>query len=403
MSTWLERRITSLPSDARLLGIANLVNAMGSGLYLPVAVIYFTTKIGLSTASVAAVFSIGAVIALLAGPKFGQIADRVDAVRMHRSLQLLQAFLMTLLFFASNIWIFGLLNTLISLAQSAAGGSRGKIIGEISSGPQRVKIRAFLRSTGNLGLAIGSAAGGMLLALSSGGLLQWFIILNALSWALAAVPLKWLSRRDHLHRSTSSRHIRSVRDFRYLCVAAACGLLNIHFEVLSFLIPLWVVTRTDASAAMVSALFLTNTVIVVTLQVWASRFSSDIRSAARSASVSGIFFAIGCVIMAFTAETAGANLSLLLFGAIILHSVGEIIQVASGFTLSFDLTPEGKHGEYQSTFAAGRYIARIIGPPLLALVVVRLGGFGWFLLAILFLAAGLLVSRVTGWAARNRA
>src|SRR3954465_11447005 len=64
---------------ARRLAAATLVNTLGNGMFLTGGVIFMTRSIGLSAGRVGLALTIGGLVALIAGPFAGDLADRIGA------------------------------------------------------------------------------------------------------------------------------------------------------------------------------------------------------------------------------------------------------------------------------------------------------------------------------------
>jgi MFS family permease len=75
--------------------------------------------------------------------------------------------------------------------------------------------------------------------------------------------------------------------------------------------------------------------------------------------------------------------------AIVILTVGEIMQVGAAWTLSFAIAPLDNRSTYLAAFSMGRALSRATGPLLMTGVVLALGQSGWIALSALFAAAAL--------------
>jgi dipeptide/tripeptide permease len=80
--------------------------------------------------------------------------------------------------------------------------------------------------------------------------------------------------------------------------------------------------------------------------------------------------------------------------AALIHFLGELLQSAGGWGISFELAPAGAQGQYQGAYAMGRQLGDLVAPLLLTTVAISWGWPGWLLAAGLFLIAGLLIPGV---------
>jgi MFS family permease len=91
-----------------------------------------------------------------------------------------------------------------------------------------------------------------------------------------------------------------------------------------------------------------------------------------------------------------------LVAAAFTHVLGELLQAAGSWGLSFALAPEHAQGQYQGAFDMGYALASIAAPIVVTTLTVGWGAPGWLLLGAMFAVAGALVPPVARWAERNR-
>jgi hypothetical protein len=174
-------------------------------------------------------------------------------------------------------------------------------------------------------------------------------------------------------------------------------------EVLLLAAPLWIVAWTAAPRWLVAALLIVNTLLVVLLQVRASRGSETIRGATRAMQRSSVLLLACCAIYAVASVPDGAALAVaILVAAVIVHTVGELVNAAGSWGLSFGLAPSHMQGEYQGVFQLGLGGARAAAPVVLTLLCIRWGVPGWLVLGGIFAAMGALVGPAARWAQRTR-
>jgi MFS family permease len=74
--------------------------------------------------------------------------------------------------------------------------------------------------------------------------------------------------------------------------------------------------------------------------------------------------------------------SALLLTSVAVYSIGEIMQAAAAWELSFELAAPDRPGEYQAVFASGANIGPILAPFLITFVLAGIGDGGWLVLGI---------------------
>jgi hypothetical protein len=79
-----------------------------------------------------------------------------------------------------------------------------------------------------------------------------------------------------------------------------------------------------------------------------------------------------------------------------------LLHAAGGFALSYNLAPEGRHGQYQGAFGMGFQLSRMAAPVLVTSLALVWGTVGWGILAAMFVLTGLAVPATVRWAERSR-
>jgi hypothetical protein len=185
--------------------------------------------------------------------------------------------------------------------------------------------------------------------------------------------------------------LTAVRDRRFLVFVGLDGVLSMHGALAQVGIPLWVATATDAPRWIISVLLVLNSAAVILLQVRISRGTEHLDGAARAGRRAGLLLAVTCLVLALSDAASGAVTIGLLVAAALAHVLGEMLQSAGGWGISFELAPPGAQGQYQGAYAMGRQVGDLVAPLLITTVAVSWGWPGWLLTAGVFLIAGLFV------------
>ncbi|HXV94028.1 MAG TPA: MFS transporter, partial [Pseudonocardia sp.] len=192
-------------------------------------------------------------------------------------------------------------------------------------------------------------------------------------------------------------------DGPYVVVSALNAVMLLYMPLLSLVLPLWIVERTDAPRWTVGSLLVINTVAVVLFQVRVARGVTDLAGAARSVGRSGLVMLAACVVFMLSAGPSPWLAAVVLLVGACLLVLGEILLGAGAWEISFGLAPPHRHGQYQGYFGTGVAVARTIGPILLTTLVINGGAPGWLALGVIFLVAGLAMRPTVRWAERVRA
>ncbi|TDD61612.1 MFS transporter [Kribbella antibiotica] len=380
---------SSFSPAVRRLIFATLVNTLGNGVYAALAAMYLTRVAGLSVAQVGIGLTIAGVIGLIASTPLGVVADRLGPNRAYIGFLLLQAITMSALTQVHSFGLYVAVAGVTAIADSGQRGAKGALIAGLSEADQRVRTRAVLRVTTNIGMGVGLALAGIVLALDKPGLYVGALLANAVTYCLTAAVIKFgLPRVAGVKASDGPSALTALKDRPFLGFVVLDGVLNMHHAMAQIAIPLWIVTATDAPRWMISVLLVINAIAVVLLQMRTARGTEQLTGAARAGRRAGLLLAVACGVLAITEVTSGPVTIALLIVVAIVHVLGEMLQSAGGWGISFELAPPGAQGQYQGAYAMGHQLGDLVAPLILTTIAVSWGWPGWLLTAAFFGIAG---------------
>jgi sugar phosphate permease len=383
---------TPLSPAVRRLIAATLVNTLGNGVYLAVSALYLTRAVGLSVGHVGVGLTIAALVGLAASTPLGVVADRVGPNRAYVGFLVLEAITMTALTQVRSFGVYVVVAAVTALADSGQRGAKGALIAGVAPPDQRVRTRAILRVVTNIGMAVGMGAAGVVLAVDRREVYVAALLANAATYLVTAALVRYgMAPVDRVPRASGPSGLTAVRDKRFLVFVGLDGVLSMHGALAQVGIPLWVANATDAPRWIISVLLVLNSVAVILLQVRISQGTETLSGAARAGRRAGLLLSITCVVLALTDATSGAVTIGLLVVAALAHVLGEMLQSAGGWGISFEMAPPGAQGQYQGAYAMGRQLGDLVAPLLITTVAVGWGWPGWLLTAGVFVVAGLFV------------
>lgn len=380
------------PGPARTLAAGYLVDGVGTGLWMATSVLYFTRALGLPVAQVGLGLSVAGLVGLVGSVPLGHLADERGLRRIGVALTLAQAGLMVAFVLLGGFWPFLVVACLFLLAQRGTNAIRNALLGVSVPPDRRLRVRAYTRSTANVGFAVGALLAVPVLHADTRAAYVVAVLANAASFLLAAALLARLPRVPPRRAASGEPRWIALRDRRYLAMTVLSGLLSMHKPVLTIALPLWVSRHTQASTALVSVLLVVNTVLTVLLQVPLSRGADGFAGGARTVRRSGLVLAVACVVLASASGRPPGLAVVLLAAGVAVLTVGELWQSAGGWGLSYDLAPADRHGQYQGVYALGNGIRDTVGP--FAVTALGVGVGGWLILAAGFAAVGLAMAPV---------
>jgi MFS family permease len=391
------KRRGPLSGAAAALLVAVFVDALGSGLYMSVSVIFFTRYLRLSGGQVGIGLSVAGALSFLSLVPIGILADRVGPRRMLIGAHLVRAALLTCYPLVSGFAPFLLVVSLLAVADRGASPLVQGLFGTAVAKERRVRAMGRARSLQNLGLALGGLAAGVVLLPDSDGLYVGIVYANSLSFVIAAALVARLRSAESAPGGGPPmpwrQRISVFRDRRFALLTGLNSLVSLHVTVLTAGVPLWVLAHDRIPRAAIAWTLVLNTVVVVLFQVRATRGIESAEDGGRALRRGGLLLAVCCGGLAVTgALPTGAAVALLL-GAVAFQAFAEMHQQAGAWAISYDLAPEDRRQVYLAFFGLGNAARNTYGPLVITFLVVQRGAVGWLLLGVLVLGAG-------AWAAR---
>ncbi|GAA1123042.1 MFS transporter [Kribbella jejuensis] len=388
----------------RDLAMAQLANSVGDGAFVVTSALFFTRVVGLTTAQVGVGLTVAWLLGFLAGVPLGNLADRKGARGTAVLLALSTATAVASFLVVRSFAGFLIAAILYACSQTGLTAARQALLAGLVQPEQRTRIRAFLQSTVNAGLAVGALLGGIALRFDSTAAYLVVFGIDALSFLIAAALIRRVPPIAITVRTKGEPRLAVLHDRPYAVLALINAVMLLFMPLISLVGPLWIVTRTHAPSWVVASLMIVNTIGVALFQVRIAKAVKDLRTAARSVRYAGLAMLAACAVFAATAANLGTSgTAVVLVAAAALLTLGEMKLASGAWEISFGLAPADKQGQYQGFFGTGPAIARMLGPALLTTVILGWGPIGWLVIGALFLGTSCATGPAVRWAARTRA
>jgi MFS family permease len=402
-----------LPPDrvTRWLAVQTLVNTFGNGLFFTASAVFFTRSVGLSAGQVGLGLTVAGACGVAAGIPLGHLADRVGARRLMVLLSLAEAVGLLAYLRVHSFLPFLLVACVVTALDRGGSAVRGALFAVVLPADTRVRSRGYLRAVTNVGMGAGAALAAGALAADTRGWYVALIVGDVLTFVVSAALLTRIPLARQAPAAAAGtagpaprrRWWVALADGPYLAVTALCAVQAVQFGLLDVGVPLWIVQHTAAPAALVSAIMITNTAMVVLFQVRATRGTEDVRRALARGRWAGLILCLACLVYGLAHGLPAVAAALVLLVAGVVQTVGELLSSAIGWALSYELADPAAPGAYQGLFNSGFAAAIMLAPLLVTSTALRFGLAGWLVLAAMFAAAGLALVPVGRWAATRRA
>jgi MFS family permease len=407
---------------AKRWGVVAVIDSFGTGMRVPVTILYFTVVVGLPAEQVGLGLGAAGLLATVGAPIAGALTDRFGAKQL-----VVGCFILAAAGYLGYLTVRGLpaLIAVVAVAQLADYASKPAkqaFVAQIVRAEHRVSLMAFNRSIRNVGYGVGGLATAGLLALAGDRFgFHAVLVVDGISYLVAAyvvlrtdvvgvaaqtgvpaVPRPTMSAPvTPAVRGEAAPGFRQVlADRRYVLLAVFDVLMLVHGAAFSVGVPLWVHRNTNAPTSLIGLLFAVNTAAVVVFQV---RMTKGLTHAAQTPRVflrAALAFALAAVLywLAGSVESVYGVLVLILVGAVLSHTLCELLASAAEWTVSFDLAPARLRGRYLSLFSLSSSVQHALGPALVTVLIARYPQIAWFVLAALIaigaVASALLVRNV---------
>ena len=243
---------------------AIVADTVGSGLFMPITLLYFLAMTDLSLVQIGSALSLSAILTMPGAFVIGSLVDRFGPRRMMLIGNLVQAVGMLAYLWADSLLAVALWTTLLNLGRQSFWGSFGNVVTAISAPGERELWFGFLQAVRNLGYSIGGVLAGVALQIGTDIAYQTVVVVNAITFVVAFVLL--LDVPDHRVAHADDAPLEGwgvvLRDRAYLrLVVGQLGFVA-GMMVLNFALPVYVAETIDLPGWVVGAIFTVNTALV---------------------------------------------------------------------------------------------------------------------------------------------
>ena len=380
------------------------IDAVGSGVFMPVSMLYFLVTTDLSLVQVGAAISLASAVALPTGPLIGGLVDRYGAKQVLLAGNLLQtvgflAYLATDSFAGLTLW-----TVVVTVGRTAFWGSYGNIVAAISAPGEREKWFGFLGALRNVGFAVGGLASGLAITIGTSTAYSAVVLANAVSYVVAfllllAVPPTMRAA----HRAVEGAWGTVLRDRPYRLLWVTQLAYSTAMMVLNFAVPVYATTVLGLSGWVTGAVFTLNTVMVGFGQGLVVRaMTGAVRW--RVLLLSNLVFAASFVVLLGASRLSGGLAATVVVVGSAIYTVGELLGGPVLGALSAEAAPEHLRGRYLSLIQLAWNLSSTVAPVAFAWLLDRGSSQIWVVLAGMSLvgaALTLLLGRVLPHAAQE--
>lgn len=376
--------------------VALVVDALGTGLFLPVSLLYFHIVAGLPLPQVGLALSGATALTIPVGPLGGALVDRFGARRVVAAAELLQGvgFLAYLL--------VGNVAALVGATLLVTGGLRlfwatfFTFVAEFATAEDRERWYGLSGAAQNAGVGLGGLISGLLIAADGATGYRLIVALDGLSFLVAAGLLLWRVR-EPARLATTTRESRGYRavlaDRPFAGVTAANAVFALCSILLVVALPVYATETLHVPIWAIGVLFALNTAVLALTQTVVVRVLEPYRRT-RALVVAGLLWAGWCLLSAVAGVVPPALVIFYLVAVTGLYTLGELIHGPTSTALAAAASPDALRGRYMAAFQLSWSIASVLAPSLFTLLFSVHPALPWVVVAGLALAASGLMYRL---------
>lgn len=326
---------------------AIVADTVGSGLFLPITLLYFVRMTDLSLVQVGAALSLSALCTIPAGFVIGTLVDHFGAKRMLLAGNVLQAVAMTAYLWADSFWAVAGWTILVNVGRQAFWGAFGNTVTAITAPGEREIWFGFLQALRNLGYAVGGLLAGVALQIGTAEVFRAVVVVNVMTFVVAlGLLLDVPDHRPHIAPDAPPGGWSVVlrdRAFGQL-VLAQLG-FSLAMMVLNYALPVYAAETLALPGWLVGAMFTLNTVMVGLGQGLVVRWMRGRRRSSMMVLAQVVFVAgyAGFVVAGLT--PLWVALAAMLVGAAV-YSMGELIGGPVFSATAAEAAPDHLRGRY---------------------------------------------------------
>ena len=357
----IQRLKAQYPRQFWLLFWGMLISTIGSSMIWPFLMIYVSGQLDLPMATIASLMTFNAVAGLIfsfvAGPatdRFGRKWIMVISLVGNGAVYLFLGRATTFPAFIILMSLGGAFNPLYRIGADA-------MLADLIPAEGRPDAYALIRTSNNLGVALGPAIGGFI-ATTSFAIAFYLAALGLMAYGLLLAffgheTLTFIKPATRLVKEPFGGYGRIFRDRRLITFTLNFTLTSICAAIMWVLLSVYTYTYYGLPEKFYGLIPTTNAIMVVTLQLAVTNVTKR-RPPLLMLAIGTLFYAIGVGSVALGQGFWGFWMSMVIL------TIGELILVPTATTYVANMAPPEMRGRYMSIYSLSWGIAFGIGPVL---------------------------------------
>ena len=349
------------------------IDALGSGVWMPLSVLYFLRVTPVSLVHIGLALSVASAISLPFAFVVGQFVDRFGSKRVLQAGNLLQCLGFAAYPMAHSLGTVTIVVAIASLGRTAFWGSYSPLVVAVSERGEREKWFGFLGALRNSGFAIGGLLAAAAITIGSVDVFHAVVLLNSASYLLSFFLMLRMHvhepHRDGAHRQAGGwREVLGDAGYRWLVganfgYAMGCLALNV-------VLPVYVVRVLELPGWVAGAVYVINTVLIGVAQ------GLVVRQMTGSVRWRIVVLAAGFMVLSFVLLYSAVELDVVAGVAVVLvaavvYTLGEMAGGPVLASLAAESPPAHLRGRYLAAYQLSWNGASALAPVLYLTLLAR--------------------------------
>ncbi|WP_158880761.1 MFS transporter [Amycolatopsis anabasis] len=359
------------------LGIDNF----GSGLFLPLAVVYVTQVVGLPLGQAGTAVTVGMLAGLLVPPLAGRFVDRAGPRAVVIAAQFVQAAGALTYLVAEGAGLVVVAAVLLSAGQQLFYCALFALIADVSGDGPRDRSFALVSMVRSAGFGIGGLVVGALLTGAGPVAYRIAVAADAVTFVIAALVLALLLRVRH-RKATEAEQAKAagpLRDRPFLALIAISGLFGLGMDFFLVGIPVYVLDQLRGPPWLPGAILALTTAISSVAGTLALRATRRFRRTTAMA-LGAIGYAVWCAVSLLATVLPSGWLPGYLLACTLVFSAASLVFGIRANAIAEAVAPPAVRGRYLAAFQYAFTGAQIVAPAVVALFSVAVWA-PWLLVA----------------------
>ena len=377
------------PNPFKVLVLATFIDRMGGFLLFPFFALYVTAHFNVGMTQVGFLFTLFSAGNIIGGIIGGALADKYGR-RAMLLIGLIASGISTIFMgLVNDLNLFYIIATISGLMGNFGGPARQAMVADLLPKEKQAKGFGILRVAVNLSATIGPIFGGFIASQSY----LFLFIADAVSSLITGVivlvvipetkPEKKEGEVEETIMKTVIGYKEVLKDWRYILFLSISGITVIVYMQMNATLSVFLRDVHGFPTEYFGFLLSMNALIVVVFQFWITAKMSKY-SPMKVIAVGTLFYMVGFGMYGFISDIY------LFYIAMIIITIGEMIEMPMGQTTAAFFAPEDKRARYMAVFGFHWAVPNLFGVLLAGIVMENIGpNWVWYLAGILSLIAAI--------------